>query len=37
MITLAWSQRLQPGHALVVRRAVPDTQEPVILVPVPPA
>jgi hypothetical protein len=26
MIALAWSQRLEPGRGLVVRRAVPDTR-----------
>jgi hypothetical protein len=35
MIALAWSQRLEPGHALVVRRAVLDTGVPVMLVPMP--
>ncbi len=33
MIALAWSQRLEPGHALVVRRAILDTGVPVMLVP----
>ena len=35
MIALAWSQRLEPGHALVVRHAVLDTGVPVMLVPMP--
>lgn len=35
MIALAWAQRLQPGHALVVRRAVLVAGVPVILIPVP--
>ena len=35
MIALAWSQRLGPGHALVVRRAVLDAGVPVMLVPMP--
>jgi len=34
MITLAWSQQLEPGRALVVRRAVLDAGVPVMLVPV---
>jgi hypothetical protein len=33
MITLAWSQRLEPGRALVVRHAVLDAGVPVMLVP----
>jgi hypothetical protein len=33
MIALAWSQRLEPGRALVVRRTVPDAGVPVLLVP----
>lgn len=33
MIVLAWSQRLEPGHAPVVRRAVLDAQVPVMLLP----
>ena len=33
MITLAWSHRLEPGRALVVRRAVLDAVVPVMLVP----
>jgi hypothetical protein len=35
MIALAWSQRLEPGRALVVRRAVLDAGVPVMLVPMP--
>jgi hypothetical protein len=35
MLALAWSQRLEPGRALVVRRAVLDTGVPVLLVPMP--
>jgi len=35
MIALAWSQRLEPGRALVVRRAILDTGVPVLLVPMP--
>ncbi len=35
MIALAWSQRLEPGRALVVRRAVLDAGVPVLLVPMP--
>jgi len=35
MIALAWSQRLDPGRALVVRHAVLDTGVPVMLVPMP--
>jgi len=35
VIALAWSQRLEPGRALVVRRAVLDTGMPVMLVPMP--
>jgi len=35
MIALAWSQRLEPGRALVVRHAVLDTGLPVMLVPMP--
>lgn len=35
VIALAWSQRLEPGRALVVRRAVLDAGVPVILVPMP--
>jgi nucleotide-binding universal stress UspA family protein len=35
MIALAWSQRLEPGRALVVRQAVLDTGVPVLLVPMP--
>jgi hypothetical protein len=36
MIVLAWSQRLHPDHALVVRRAVLDAGVPVMLIPMPP-
>jgi len=35
MIALAWSRRLEPGRALVVRHAVLDTGVPVVLVPMP--
>jgi hypothetical protein len=35
MIALAWSQRLDPGRAAAVRRAVLDTGVPVLLVPMP--
>jgi len=35
MIALAWSQRLDPGRALVVLHAVLDTGVPVMLVPMP--
>jgi universal stress protein family protein len=34
MIALAWSQRLEPGRALVVRRAVLEAGVPVMLVPI---
>ena len=33
MIAPAWSQRLEPGRALLVRRAVLDAVVPVLLVP----
>jgi len=36
IIALAWSQRLEPGRALVVRRAVLDAEVPVMLLPMPP-
>jgi hypothetical protein len=36
VIALAWSQRLEPGRAPVVRRAVLDAQVPVMLIPVAP-
>ena len=35
MIALAWSQRLDPGRALVVLHVVLDTGVPVMLVPMP--
>jgi nucleotide-binding universal stress UspA family protein len=37
MIALAWSQRLDPGRAPVVRHAVLDAQVPVMLIPMTPA
>jgi len=37
VITLAWSQRLEPGRAPVVRRALQDAEVPVMLIPVAPA
>ena len=36
MIALAWSQRLEPGHAAAVRRTVLDAEVPVMLIPMPP-
>lgn len=36
VIALAWSQRLEPGRAPVVRRAVLDARVPVILMPIAP-
>jgi nucleotide-binding universal stress UspA family protein len=35
MITLAWSQRLDPGRAAAVRRTIRDAEVPVMLVPMP--
>ena len=35
MIALAWSQRLEPGHAAAVRRAVLDAEVPVMLISMP--
>jgi hypothetical protein len=37
VIALAWSQRLEPGRAAVVRRAVLDARVPVMLIPMAPA
>jgi len=37
MITLVWSQRLEPGRAPIVRRAILDAAVPVMLVPIAPA
>ena len=36
MITLAWSQRLDPGRAPIVRRAIVEAAVPVMLVPIAP-
>ena len=36
MIALAWSQRLDPGRAPIVRRAILEAAVPVMLVPMPP-
>lgn len=36
MITLVWSQRLNPGRALIVRRTILDATVPVMLVPMNP-
>jgi len=35
MIIVAWSQRLGPGRAAAVRRAVRDAEVPVMLIPIP--
>jgi len=35
MIALAWSQRLEPGHAAAVRRTILEAEVPVMLIPMP--